>query len=89
MLTLVPCVFFGLEVGVLIGIGINFITLLYFSARPSVSTKIEQVCQEARIANRSILSAFVVFLLYGNLSDSAHDTRAGKFRDSLIRNCEF
>ncbi|XP_011881298.1 PREDICTED: sodium-independent sulfate anion transporter-like [Vollenhovia emeryi] len=43
MLTLVPCVFLGLEYGILIGIVVNLVALLYFSARPSVRTKIEQI----------------------------------------------
>lgn len=43
MLTLVPCVFLGLEYGILIGIVVNLTALLYFSARPSIQTKIEQV----------------------------------------------
>ncbi|KAL6261210.1 hypothetical protein P5V15_008735 [Pogonomyrmex californicus] len=43
LLTLVPCVFLGLEYGILIGIVVNLIALLYFSARPSVQTKIEQI----------------------------------------------
>lgn len=43
LLTLVPCVFLGLEAGILIGIVINLIALLYFSARPSIRTKIEQI----------------------------------------------
>ncbi|XP_012230945.1 sodium-independent sulfate anion transporter-like [Linepithema humile] len=43
MFTLVPCVFLGLEYGILIGIIVNFIALLYCSARPSIRTKIEQI----------------------------------------------
>lgn len=43
MLTLIPCVFLGLEYGILIGIVVNLIALLYFSAKPSVQTKIEQI----------------------------------------------
>jgi MFS superfamily sulfate permease-like transporter len=43
LLTLVPGVFLGLEAGILMGIVINLMTLLYFSARPSIRTKIEQV----------------------------------------------
>ncbi|XP_071639580.1 sodium-independent sulfate anion transporter isoform X1 [Temnothorax longispinosus] len=43
MLTLVPSVFLGLEYGILIGIVVNLAALLYFTARPSVQTKIEQI----------------------------------------------
>lgn len=43
VLTLVPSVLLGLEIGILIGIAVNLMALLYFSARPSVQTKIEQV----------------------------------------------
>ncbi|XP_036149375.1 sodium-independent sulfate anion transporter-like isoform X2 [Monomorium pharaonis] len=43
MLTLLPCVFLGLEYGILIGIVVNLIALLYFSARPNIQTKIEQI----------------------------------------------
>lgn len=43
MLTLVPCVFLGLEYGILIGIVVNLISLLYYSARPSIEMKIEQI----------------------------------------------
>ncbi|XP_050454743.1 sodium-independent sulfate anion transporter-like isoform X2 [Cataglyphis hispanica] len=43
VLTLVPCVFLGLEYGILIGIVVNLITLLYYSARPSIEMKIEQM----------------------------------------------
>lgn len=43
VLTLVPSVFLGLEIGILIGIVVNLMALLYFSARPSVQTQIEQV----------------------------------------------
>ncbi|KAL0105639.1 hypothetical protein PUN28_015852 [Cardiocondyla obscurior] len=43
MVTLIPCVFLGLEYGILIGIVINLAALLYFSARPSIQTKIEQI----------------------------------------------
>ncbi|XP_077278006.1 sodium-independent sulfate anion transporter isoform X2 [Temnothorax americanus] len=43
VLTLVPSVFLGLEYGILIGIVVNLAALLYFTARPSVQTKIEQI----------------------------------------------
>lgn len=43
MLTLVPCISLGLELGILIGIIVNFIALLYFAARPSIQTKFEQI----------------------------------------------
>lgn len=43
MLTLIPCVFLGLEYGILIGIVVNLVALLYYSARPSIEMKIEQV----------------------------------------------
>lgn len=43
LLTLLPSVFLGLEYGILIGIVVNLVALLYFSARPSVQTKIEQI----------------------------------------------
>ncbi|KYQ56810.1 Sodium-independent sulfate anion transporter [Trachymyrmex zeteki] len=42
-LTLVIGVFLGLEYGILIGIVANFVILLYFSAHPSIQTKIEQI----------------------------------------------
>ncbi|XP_015188837.1 PREDICTED: sodium-independent sulfate anion transporter-like [Polistes dominula] len=42
VLTLLPCIFLGLELGIAIGIVLNLMTLLYFSARPSVETKLEQ-----------------------------------------------
>ncbi|XP_020300305.1 sodium-independent sulfate anion transporter-like isoform X2 [Pseudomyrmex gracilis] len=43
ILTLFPCVFLGLEYGILIGILVNFVALLYFSAKPCIQTKIEQI----------------------------------------------
>ncbi|XP_047363909.1 sodium-independent sulfate anion transporter-like [Vespa velutina] len=42
ILTFLPCLFLGLELGIAIGVVCNLATLLYFSARPSVETKIEQ-----------------------------------------------
>ncbi|XP_032676541.1 sodium-independent sulfate anion transporter-like isoform X4 [Odontomachus brunneus] len=49
VLTLVPSVFLGLEIGILIGIVVNLMALLYFSARPSVQTQIEQIAGETVI----------------------------------------
>ncbi|XP_029178689.1 sodium-independent sulfate anion transporter-like [Nylanderia fulva] len=43
LLTLVPCVFLSLEYGILIGIVVNLICLLYYSARPSINMNIEQI----------------------------------------------
>ncbi|XP_025270448.1 sodium-independent sulfate anion transporter isoform X1 [Camponotus floridanus] len=49
MLTLIPCVFLGLEYGILIGIVVNLIALLYYSARPIIEMKIEQIDGETVI----------------------------------------
>ncbi|KAK9303313.1 hypothetical protein QLX08_005058 [Tetragonisca angustula] len=43
LITLLFCVFLKLEWGIMIGIGLNLVVLLYFSARPSIRSKIEQV----------------------------------------------
>lgn len=43
LVTLLFCVFLKLEWGIMIGIALNLVILLYFSARPSVRTEIEQV----------------------------------------------
>ena len=43
LITLLFCVFLKLEWGIIIGIVLNLAILLYFSARPSVQTEIEQV----------------------------------------------
>ncbi|XP_033319882.1 sodium-independent sulfate anion transporter-like isoform X1 [Bombus bifarius] len=43
LITLLFCVFLKLEWGIIIGISLNLAILLYFSARPSVQTEIEQV----------------------------------------------
>lgn len=43
LITLLFCVFYKLEWGIIIGIVLNLLILLYFSARPSVHTEIEQV----------------------------------------------
>ncbi|XP_012285866.1 sodium-independent sulfate anion transporter isoform X2 [Orussus abietinus] len=42
-ITLLSCVFLGLEMGIGIGIAMNLALLLYFSARPSIVMKVEQV----------------------------------------------
>ncbi|KAG5307986.1 S2611 protein, partial [Acromyrmex insinuator] len=42
-LTLIKGVFLGLEYGIIIGIVANLVVLLYFSAHPSIQTKIEQI----------------------------------------------
>ncbi|KAL2711530.1 sodium-independent sulfate anion transporter [Vespula squamosa] len=42
ILTFLSCIFLGLELGIAIGIVCNLTILLYFSARPSVKTNIEQ-----------------------------------------------
>ncbi|XP_076652145.1 sodium-independent sulfate anion transporter [Halictus rubicundus] len=43
MITLLFCVFLKLEWGIIIGIIVNILMLLYFSARPSVHTEIQEV----------------------------------------------
>ncbi|KAG7212725.1 hypothetical protein KM043_012992 [Ampulex compressa] len=43
LITLLCCVFAGLELGIIIGVILNLFTLLYFSARPSVESKVEQM----------------------------------------------
>ncbi|XP_078043152.1 sodium-independent sulfate anion transporter isoform X1 [Augochlora pura] len=43
MVTLLFCVFLKLEWGIIIGIILNILMLLYFSARPSIQTEIQQV----------------------------------------------
>lgn len=49
LITLLFCVFLKLEWGIIIGIGLNLLFLLYYSARPSINTKIEQVENETLI----------------------------------------
>ncbi|KAK2581384.1 hypothetical protein KPH14_005068 [Odynerus spinipes] len=50
LLTLLPCVFLGLELGIAIGIVLNLISLLFFAARPSIETRMEQITtQEAHV----------------------------------------
>ncbi|XP_048516226.1 sodium-independent sulfate anion transporter-like isoform X1 [Athalia rosae] len=41
--TFVSCVFLGVELGIFIGILLNLIPLFYYSARPSVQMRIEQI----------------------------------------------
>ncbi|XP_063988793.1 sodium-independent sulfate anion transporter [Diachasmimorpha longicaudata] len=43
IITLIACVFLGLELGILIGILSNFVVLFYFSARPDIRIEIEQI----------------------------------------------
>ncbi|XP_015601196.1 sodium-independent sulfate anion transporter isoform X2 [Cephus cinctus] len=42
-LTLLACVFLGLEFGIVIGILLSIIFLLFFSARPSIEIRVEQI----------------------------------------------
>ncbi|XP_017764524.1 PREDICTED: sodium-independent sulfate anion transporter-like [Eufriesea mexicana] len=49
LVTLLFCVFLKLEWGIMIGIVLNLVILLYFSARPSVHTEIEQAENETAI----------------------------------------
>ncbi|XP_043262811.1 sodium-independent sulfate anion transporter-like [Colletes gigas] len=49
IITLLFCVFLKLEWGIIIGIGLNLLLLLYFSTRPSVDTATEQVGDETVI----------------------------------------
>nr|XP_050862141.1 sodium-independent sulfate anion transporter-like isoform X1 [Vespula vulgaris] len=42
IVTFLSCIFLGLELGIAIGIVSNLVTLLYFSAKPSFETRIEQ-----------------------------------------------
>ncbi|XP_066584425.1 sodium-independent sulfate anion transporter-like isoform X2 [Prorops nasuta] len=42
LITLIACVFLGLEVGIAIGIALSLLSLLYFTARPAVETNVEQ-----------------------------------------------
>ncbi|CAK9816044.1 Sodium-independent sulfate anion transporter [Anthophora plagiata] len=49
LITLLFCVFLKLEWGIIIGIVLNLLVLLYFSARPPVYTEIEQVEDKALI----------------------------------------
>ncbi|XP_053982648.1 sodium-independent sulfate anion transporter-like [Hylaeus volcanicus] len=49
VITLLFCVFLKLEWGIIIGIGLNLLLLLIFSARPSVKTAIEQGGDETLI----------------------------------------
>ncbi|KZC08897.1 Sodium-independent sulfate anion transporter, partial [Dufourea novaeangliae] len=49
MITLLFCVFLKLEWGIIIGIIVNLLILLYFSARPSIETVIQQVDDESVI----------------------------------------
>lgn len=43
MITFVACIFLGLEYGILVGIGINLIFVMYASVRPHVSIELEKV----------------------------------------------
>ncbi|XP_031771541.1 sodium-independent sulfate anion transporter-like isoform X4 [Apis florea] len=59
LITLLFCVFYKLEWGIIIGIVLNLLILLYFSARPSVHTEIEQT--EDKIAIRIIPEESITF----------------------------
>ncbi|XP_034935647.1 sodium-independent sulfate anion transporter-like isoform X4 [Chelonus insularis] len=43
MITLLSCVFLGLEIGIGIGVALNLAILLYFVARPSVQISVNQI----------------------------------------------
>ncbi|KAG6803091.1 sodium-independent sulfate anion transporter isoform X1 [Apis mellifera caucasica] len=59
LITLLFCVFYKLEWGIIIGIVLNLLILLYFSARPSVHTEIEQI--EDKVAIRIIPEESITF----------------------------
>ncbi|XP_026673660.1 sodium-independent sulfate anion transporter-like isoform X2 [Ceratina calcarata] len=42
-ITFLFCVFYKLEYGIVIGVALNLLVLLYFSARPAVKTEMEQI----------------------------------------------
>ncbi|XP_046420105.1 sodium-independent sulfate anion transporter-like [Neodiprion fabricii] len=47
--TLVACVFLGLELGIVIGIVLNLVPLFYYSARPEVEMRVEQIEEKSFI----------------------------------------
>lgn len=41
--TFISCLFLGIELGILIGVGIDLVILLYYNARPNVVIEIVSV----------------------------------------------
>lgn len=59
--TFFACLFLRLEIGILIGVGLNLISILYHAARPKLSIKINTVSRKS--SNNRIIKPIITLFI--------------------------